>query len=68
VQALLITFLSRYTTIFTTGKGIAGTWSKMAMGMARVAQALGTSTMPDRRPSQGQQDSSRYTCRQGLLF
>lgn len=35
------------------------TWSKMAMGMARVQQALGESTMPDMRPSQGQQDSIR---------
>ena len=35
------------------------TWSKIAIGMARVAQALGTSTMPERRPSHGQQDSSR---------
>ena len=37
----------------------AVTWSKMATGMARVAQALGTSTIPDRRPSHGQQDSNR---------
>ena len=44
--------------------GGQATWSKMAVGMARVAQALGTSTMPDSRPSQGQQDSSRYTCAQ----
>jgi hypothetical protein len=34
-------------------------WSKMAVGMARVATALGTSTMPEMRPSQGQQERSR---------
>ena len=39
------------------------TWSKMAMGMAKVQQALGESTMPEMRPSQGQQDSIRYTCK-----
>lgn len=39
--------------------GVARTWSKMAMGMARVQQALGTSTMPEMRPSQGQHDSRR---------
>lgn len=38
---------------------LVNTWSKIAIGMARVAQALGTSTMPERRPSHGQQDSSR---------
>ena len=47
---------------------LTGTWSKMAIGIARVAQALGTSTMPDRRPSHGQQDSSRYTCEHKLCF
>jgi len=29
--------------------------------MANVAQALGASTIPDILPSQGQQDSRRYT-------
>lgn len=40
----------------------AGTWSKMAVGTANVATALGTSTMPLMRPSHGQHDSRRYTC------
>ena len=43
--------------------GMPGTWSKIAMGMASVAHALGMSTMPDSRPSHGQHDSSRYTWR-----
>ena len=38
------------------------TWSKMAVGMARVQQALGTSTIPAMRPSHGQQLSSKMIC------
>jgi len=40
-------------------KGDSRAWSKMAVGIASVQHALGTSTMPDTRPSQGQHDSSR---------
>ena len=36
--------------------------SKMESGSASVATALGMSTMPEMRPSQGQHDSSRYAC------
>jgi hypothetical protein len=36
--------------------------SKIDVGMARVQQALGTSTMPLIRPSHGQQLSRRYAC------
>ena len=35
------------------------TWSKMAIGMARVTQQLGASTIPAMWPSQGQHDSIR---------
>ena len=42
-------------------------WSKMAMGMDRVQQALGTSTMPAMRPSQGQQLSRRMICAHSSL-
>ncbi|KAH0454135.1 hypothetical protein IEQ34_016059 [Dendrobium chrysotoxum] len=31
----------------------------MAVGIAMVATALGTSTMPERRPSQGQEERRR---------
>ena len=34
-------------------------WLKMDIGMARVATALGTSTIPERRPSHGQHESNR---------
>nr|GMC64092.1 hypothetical protein Iba_chr02dCG1640 [Ipomoea batatas] len=34
------------------------TWSKMAVGIASVATALGESTIPDIRPSQGQHESA----------
>lgn len=37
----------------------ADTWSKMAVGNARVAQAFGTSTIPEMRPSQGAQESNK---------
>lgn len=37
------------------------TWSKMAVGIASVATALGESTIPEIRPSQGQHESKRYT-------
>jgi hypothetical protein len=49
-------------TVGCDGDAHMRTWSKMARGMASVAQALGASTMPEMRPSAGQQDSSRYTC------
>jgi hypothetical protein len=38
------------------------TSSNIAVGMARVATALGESTIPDILPSHGQHDSKRYTC------
>ena len=37
--------------------------SKMARGKANVAQAFGTSTIPDILPSMGAQDRSKYICR-----
>ncbi|KAL3813670.1 hypothetical protein ACJIZ3_014938 [Penstemon smallii] len=38
------------------------TWSNIAIGIARVATALGASTMPEILPSHGQHDNRRYTC------
>lgn len=35
------------------------TWSKIAVGIARVATALGASTIPEILPSQGQHESKR---------
>jgi len=37
----------------------SSTWSKIAVGMARVATALGASTIPEILPSQGQHESKR---------
>ena len=38
------------------------TLSKIAKGKANVAQALGTSTIPEILPSTGAQDKSKYIC------
>ena len=45
--------------IFVEEKLEVITWSKMAVGIARVATALGESTIPEILPSQGQHDSRR---------